>query len=54
MTVRPKTANAFKSRFYNHKKSFNDARYENKPEYTKYVRKLKRNEKDFDIKWSIL
>ena len=32
------TANAFKSRFYNHKKSFNDARYE----------------RDFDIKWSIL
>ena len=48
------TANAFKSRFYNHKKSFNDARYENETELSKYVWKLKRNERDFDIKWSIL
>jgi len=48
------TANAFKSRFYNHKKSFNDVRYENETELSKYVWKLKRNERDFDIKWSIL
>ena len=48
------TANAFKSRFYHDKKSFNDARYENEPELSKYVWKLKRKEKDFDIKWSIL
>ena len=48
------TANAFKSRFYNHNKSFNHARYENETELSKYVWKLKRNEKDFHIKWSIL
>ena len=31
------TANAFKSRFYNHKKSFKDVRYENETELSKYI-----------------
>ena len=48
------TADTFKKRYGNHKTSFNDLRYENETELSKYVWKLKRAGKNYDIKWSIL
>ena len=48
------TANPFKSRFSNHKKSFNHIKYEKETELSKYVWDLKRNQKDFTISWSIM
>ena len=45
--------NSFKSRFSNHKKSFNHARYEKETKLSKYIWKLKRNEKKFTLSWSI-
>ncbi len=48
------TANSFKERFNNHKKSFNDPRYENETELSKYVWQLKNNEKKYKIRWSII
>ena len=48
------TANTFKERYKNHKKSLNDAKYKNNTELSKYVWKLKHSKKVFNIKWSIL
>lgn len=48
------TANRFKERYGNHKKSFNDRRYKYEIELSKYVWKLKESGKDYDIKWSIV
>ena len=45
------TANSLKERFNNHKKSFNDPKYENETELSKNVSKLKHNEKKFKIRW---
>ena len=47
------TANKSKERYWNHKKSFNDARYENETELSKYMWKLKNAGKKYDIKWSV-
>ena len=48
------TATTFKERYRNHKKSFNDIKYENETELSKHVWKLKLNREQFNIKWSIL
>ena len=48
------TANRFKERYGNHKKSFSDPKYENETELTKYLWKLKNAGKSHSIKWSIL
>lgn len=47
------TGNDFKSRFYNHKRSFNN-RGSNETELSKYIWSLKDRNVDFDIKWKIL
>ena len=43
-----------KERYRNHKKSFNNIQYRNNTELSKYIWKLKENNKNFKIKWSIL
>ena len=48
------TANSFKERFNNHKKSFNNEKYEKETELSKYIWKLKKNKKDYSVSWSIL
>ena len=48
------TATTFKERYRNHKKAFNDIKYENETELSKHVWKLKLNREQFNIKWSIL
>ena len=48
------TANSFKERYRNHKKSFNLIRYEKETELSKYIWELKFKEKAFAINWSIL
>ena len=48
------TANPFKSRFNNQKKSFNHIKYEKETELLKYIWDLKRKNKDFTIKWPIM
>ena len=48
------TANSFKERYYNHKKSFNLEKYEKKTELSKFVWRLKRSNVNYSISWSIL
>ena len=48
------TANRFKERYGNHKKSFSDPKYKNETELSKYLWKLKNAGKSHSIKWSIL
>ena len=48
------TANSFKERYRNHKKSFNLIRCEKETELSKYIWELKFKEKAFAIDWSIL
>ena len=48
------TAKPFKERYKNHKNSFKHERYERETELSKYVWKLKKNGKKYNIKWSIL
>jgi hypothetical protein len=48
------TATTFKDRYRNHKKSFDDIKYENETELSKHVWKLKLSEKQYKINWSIL
>ena len=48
------TATTFKDRYRNHKKSFDDIKHENDTELSKHVWKLKLNNKQFSINWSIL
>jgi hypothetical protein len=43
------TATTFKERYRNHKKSFNDIKYENETELSKHVWKLKLNREQFII-----
>ena len=47
-------ASDFKQRHYNHKASFNDYNKRYATELSKYIWKLKDNNKLFQIKWSIL
>ena len=48
------TATTFKDRYRNHKKSFEDIKHENDTELSKHVWKLKLDNKQFSIYWSIL
>ena len=48
------TANTFKERFRNHKKSFTNVKYANETELSKLVWKHKRGKRDYNIKWSLL
>ena len=48
------TSTTFKDRYRNHKKSFDDIKHENDTELSKHVWKLKLNDKQFNINWSIL
>ena len=48
------TANSFKERSGNHKKSFTNATYMNETELSKYIWKLKQNGRPFALTWSIL
>jgi hypothetical protein len=47
------TAGTFKKRYANHKKSLNVPRYSAETELSKYAWKLKKSEKQYNIKWSI-
>ena len=44
----------FKERYNNHKKSFNLERHEKETELSKHVWSLKRNARDFSIRWCVL
>ncbi len=48
------TANRFKERYNNHRKSFNLIKYEKETELSKFIWKLKKNHQKFSISWSIL
>ena len=48
------TTNKFKQRYRNHLKSFRNAKYSNDTELSKHVWNLKKENKDFSIKWSII
>ena len=48
------TANSFKERFRNHTKSIKNERHGNETELSKYIWKLKRAKRSYDIKWSIV
>ena len=47
------TANEFKQRYRNHSKSFRDVKYSNETELSKYIWKLKTDNRAF-IQWSIV
>ena len=47
------TSNTFKERFLNHTKSFNLKKYETSTSLSKYIWKLKSEDKPFNIDWSI-
>ena len=48
------TENTFKTRFNNHKASFNSYQKRNSTELSKYVWDLKRENVDYSIRWKIL
>ena len=48
------TARTFKERFRNHQKSFNIATYANDTELSKYIWSLKKSNRPYKIKWTIL
>ena len=48
------TANAFKTRFTNHKASFTSAKKKYSTEFSKYIWQLKEKNIDHEIKWRIL
>ena len=48
------TANTFKERFYNHKKSFTNDKYEKETELSKHVWNLMKSNKQYSISWSII
>ena len=48
------TANTFKERFYNHKKSFTNDKYEKETKLSKHVWNLKKSNKQYSISWSII
>ena len=43
----------FKSRYYNHTKSFRSRKYENETELSKFLWKLKDESKDYALSWDI-
>jgi hypothetical protein len=48
------TATTFKERYANHTSSFRHKKDSNKTELSKHIWKLKENNQDYTIKWSIL
>ena len=54
MTYIGLSAPPFKDRLGNHKKSFNNDRYEKETTLSKYVWSLKRKNEQYDIKWRLL
>ena len=48
------TATSFKTRYGNHKKSFNNIKYYNESEFSKEVWKIKNKGGEFNIKWQII
>ena len=48
------SANEFEQRYRKHLKSFRNAKYSNDTELSKHVWNLKKENKDFSIKWSII
>ena len=48
------TATTFKDRYTTHKQGFTHEKYANRCELTKYVHKLKSEDKPYDIQWDIL
>ena len=48
------TSNTFKERYGTHKLGFNHAKYAKGCELTKYIQKLKSEEKQYNIRWDIL
>ena len=48
------TSNEFKQRYRNHEKSFNNEKYKNETELSKYVWKLKKEKRNFTTTWSII
>ena len=48
------TEKSFKSRYYNHTKSFRDEKYSNETKLSTFIWELKEEEKNYDLKWSIL
>ena len=48
------TENTFKTRFTNHKATFNSSQKRNSTELSKHIWKLKENNTDYTIKWKIL
>ena len=48
------TEKSFKSRYNNHTKSFRDQKYSNETKLSKFIWELKEEEKNYDLKWSIL
>ena len=48
------TGNSFKTRYYNHIKSFKNKRYNNETDFSKYIWKLKENEVEHTITWKKL
>ena len=53
MTYFGLTERPFKERYYEHTNSINNANGEHRTELSKYVWKLKKENKQFEIKWSI-
>ena len=48
------TETTFKTRFNNHKTSFNNERYKTSTELSKYIWSLKQQDKQYTIKWAML
>jgi hypothetical protein len=48
------TENEFKTRYANHKQSFNNETLKNATELSKYIWKLKRSNTDYKINWKIV
>ena len=48
------TANSFKERYRNHIKSFEDRKYSNETELSKYIWDVKSKNRSFGIKWTIV
>ena len=48
------TSQTFKKRYYKHRSSFNNQKYEHDTELSKYIWKLKRDNKTYRVKWKII
>ena len=48
------TSNKFRVTYRDHPKSFRDEKYSNETELSKNIWDLKKTQRDFNLKWSIL